>query len=235
MTRVVTGICAAQGTVLMLDPGKIPEQYGLKKKSAVGDLFSELTSIPYLGMAIAAYAIVHKGADVNTALGYSHIPGLLVLLKGFLTKSPFKLGVRDGPWNAFLLLEAAAVYGGLTGADWATNVLKVKVAANAAVGLYGLLSPKSSCDTWGLKKANSAELMQAQVASGWFLSNAVAGYFLMDGQDVGTALGYSAACGAAWSAYLQFVSKVWPALGIDPKAAYAWIGLMASYAYTQLG
>lgn len=226
MAKAITGLTGLQGAYDYLAPGKSSEMYGMKSSKMSEYIITGLGAY-CLGSAITMYAMIFHDMPALKAIGLSVLPGIVNQLKALLNDVPTNIGIANGGQYLNLAVMSFVAYALLTGADYATNVAKGFAGYIALTMLQSRLAPKSAFKTWGCPVGSASENCALKIMAHAGLAYAVLVWYLVNGADTLTALGYS--CVPVLVSLLEFIaSGELKAIGMDITKIYPWIVLMCA-------
>ena len=219
VATVGASLFCANGIYCGIAPGPASEAYGLKDAS-----FEVTQVIKYLGYTFVAFSIlalaVLKGVSVNRAIAWAQVPWILVGLDNIWNGIAKKLGQPDFAPFLLLAINCATAYCGFTDTS-----MPLAATLNAAwCGLNGVffaLKPDKGAEAWGMKADAKFEAMMKNM--GYALTAcAVLTYYVANGADITTAIGYAFVPTLLSIIDQLLVSKGFETLGADPAPAYVW-------------
>jgi hypothetical protein len=228
--KMATVISLVNAIIITLSPKKTCAIYGMTRSPRVEKII-EMAGSTLLALALTSYCLIFKGTSVETAVGISTFPWVVLCLRDILEETPKELGVDMNGSYLNLAVGVVSGYACLTGnnADAARKFLAIWTCAN---GILLALAPAKACELWGWKNPDGREKLLIK-SLGYFLwSVGTMGLSLVQGVDTLKAFGYSWIVNILGVLDNNLITKGIDEYGLNKAPQYIWMVLMAIFAYT---
>lgn len=227
---VVAGVYGGLGA---LSPAKMAEAYGMGFSPVTIFIGERAATAIYTG-TILWWALAQKGASLNTAVGISILPWILLSLHSILNDKPKEMGFPVNVEYLQLAINSCVAHATLTNAEYADSATK-------GIALWGLLNsmllffnPVLFGKVYGTAERDDSVYFARRNYGNNLGSLSVLIGSLALGKDTTTSMGYSWLSNLLGLATMMFITKDIEKQNIEKAPCYAWLVFMSFVVYVLL-
>ena len=225
--KVLLGTCGVHGAYSHLAPNKSMGMYNVTDDK-LSTLLTEINGGLFLMFAMTGYGVLFTDMSTIKAIGAAQIPITVSNLRNILNGESESSGCNmPGQW-VNLAITAFAAYACLSGADYATTVVKALAVYLGLANTQCRFAPEAALKGWGidLKDRSPVAIFEAKCLGQTGIINAVLIGALISNVDAYKAIGY-AGIPALISPVLMVSYGDFKNIGFELAKIYPWMALVA--------
>ena len=229
VAKLATALFGVQGLVNVLCTEASLKAYCPNSSTTLEDvIIFKSQGYLQLSIVVTAFLLVFYDADIDVALAYGLVPGMIAFATYLIDGIPDKIGIKSTAYKSTLVVYSVLVYGLLTNASWAAKAYKLTIGFATLRDVIQRVDPNRGFKMYGGTKENPIE-----AGTAWFFKGMsetgicrdVQALALCSGVDVLTSIGYPWALGILFMTNSLFVEKSFDQVKVDTSPFYPWYAL----------
>lgn len=234
VSKVYTGIVAAQGALDYLSPKTVNKLYNCDLSDSISTFIQSFVGGNQAATAIALFGTVFSGQPALKAIGVGLIPPALSSISAILDGVPKELGINVPMQYINLGIQLFVVKSLLGGGANASQILKYYLGYVVLATGQCRVVPQSALKAWGFPDGTDLQSFATKLLGQSGLAFSAVAYTLgVEGGNVSTAVGRVAL--VYFASLVEFLaSGEFEKIGVDITKCYPWIAISAVTAATLL-
>lgn len=219
VAKVGTAVTGIYSSIMVLSPSKACDLFGATPNPKLFALVERMGGA-FLGSVVQAFCLVVQGTSLNTAVGASIIPLLVVLIKSILNDEPKKLGFHLEGQILVVVFGLLVTYACFTNAAYANTAIKLHTLWCLVNAVPLVLAPAPVGKMWGWEGDPIITFTVRYLGYALLVAGVYTAALLQDVEGL-KALGYAFIPALAGRAIGLFVTKDFEKCGMEMGPNYA--------------